>query len=282
MNLPDTLLQLHRQRLEATQLPRWEAYRHARDAGDFWQAARELMPWKKGPFTVRGETLDGEWDCERKWARLSPHLGDLSGQTILDLGCNNGWYMAKLREAGAKRVVGLDPGIANYLQWELLQRERPAHGQEFYLLGVEHLPSLPRSFDSILSLGILYHHRDPFGQLRDLREALQPGGTLFLETIGIPGDGPMALLPPGPYAGMPNVYFLPSLPCLLGMLERSRFVDLQVLATSWDGSAEQRPTPWAPGPSYADVLDPRDPSRTVEGHPAPQRFLVRARRKGGT
>jgi tRNA (mo5U34)-methyltransferase len=43
---------------------------------------------------------------------------------------------------------------------------------------------------------------------------------------------------------------------------------------------EQRPTDWGPGPSYAGALDPSDARKTIEGHPAPERFLVSARSKG--
>jgi tRNA (mo5U34)-methyltransferase len=280
-----TLLSLHRERLAALSAPKFAENRRAletlnpADPDSVWESARGLMPWKKGPFQFFGQELDAEWRCDKKWARLAPHLGNLTGQTVLDVGCNNGWYMQQLRESGAARVVGLDPVGLNWFQWQFLQKLRPDAGQEFYLLGIEDVPALAIKFDTILSLGVLYHHRSPLQQLIDLREGLNPGGTLFLETIGVPGDGPHAYLPADRYANMPNVWFLPTLSCLRIMLERARFTDVEVLSTSWDGVAEQRATPWTTGPSYRDTLSSLDSTKTIEGHPAPERFLLRARRK---
>src|SRR5690606_39729543 len=42
-------------------------------------AARELIPWKKGPFELCGETIDAEWRSDMKWERLAPHLKKLEG-----------------------------------------------------------------------------------------------------------------------------------------------------------------------------------------------------------
>lgn len=286
MKLPPALQALHEERLaELTHNVKYrDAFRileavNPLDRASVLSAARALMPWKKGPFDLGEEIIDGEWDCRRKWQRLVPHLGDLREQLVLDLGCNNGWYMYQLRESGAPRVVGFDPMPLNWMQWRLMQKLRPDPGQEFYLLGVEDLPSLPQSFSMIVSFGVLYHHRNPIQQLLDLREALIPGGTLFLETIGIPGDDSHALLPQERYANMPNVWFLPTLKALTTMLERTRFTQIEVLATQWDGTNEQRATSWMTGPSYRDVLDPLDPEKTLEGHPAPRRFMIKALKK---
>jgi tRNA (mo5U34)-methyltransferase len=279
------LKRLHEARLAALAAPKWEANRRALETLDpaspesVWQSARDLRPWKKGPFQFHGEELDAEWRCDRKWQRLAPHLGDLTGQAVLDVGCNNGWYLPRLRELGAVRAVGIDPVGLNWFQWQFLQKMNPDAGQEFWLLGVEELPAMAAMWDTILCMGVLYHHRSPLLQLVDLREALRPGGTLVLETIGVPGVGPHAYLPGDRYANMPNVWFLPTLECLVTMLNRARFTDVEVISTRWDGPAEQRATAWTTGPSYRDALDPQDPSRTIEGHPAPERFLVRARRK---
>lgn len=285
MNLPPRLSALHAERLLQLSNPKYHGAHRALEAMDagsadsVWSTARALMPWKKGPFAHQGRVLDAEWDCRQKWQRLAPHLGDLSGKRVLDLGCNNGWYMQKLREAHALEVIGFDPMQLNLLQWRWAQALTPDPQQEFYLLGVEDLPDLPASFDVILSFGVLYHHRSPLQQLIDLRESLVPGGTLYLETIGVPGTESNLLLPPDRYANMPNVWFLPTLPALLTMLERTRFTGIEVLATEWGREKEQRSTEWTTGPSYRDVLDPKDPTRTIEGLPAPERFLLKAHRK---
>lgn len=279
MILPDSLRTLHEERLRALEAPKWSNVRAALAGSSVHEKAKALIPWKKGPFALPGFTIDGEWDCQRKWNRLARHLGSIEGATVMDVGCNNGWYMGKLREAGAASVIGFDPGPLNLFQWRFIQSLSPDPAQEFYLLGVEHLIALPSTFDITLCLGVLYHHRDPLQQLIDLRDSLKPGGTLFLETIGVPGNDPTAYLPSDRYALMPNVWFLPTLPCLLSMLERTRYADIEVLSTEWDRGDEQRQTAWSEGPSYLNSLDPHNSSLTIEGHPAPQRFLVKASRK---
>ena len=181
MNLPIELLAIHEQRLQGLNNPKYINGYNAlnsvqpTDQESIWQAAKELMPWKKGPFNFAGTELDGEWNCDLKWQRLKPCLSDLKGKRVLDLGCNNGWYMSRLREHGASEVIGFDPMPLNWMQWQLSQKLYPDPAQEFYLLGVEDLPSLPQAFDAILSFGVLYHHRNPIQQLIDLRESLVPG-----------------------------------------------------------------------------------------------------------
>lgn len=285
MNLPKELVSIHEKRLKDLNNPKYlngfTALSSVKIENNesVWNAAKELMPWKKGPFNFCNQTLDGEWNCDLKWQRLKPALSDLTGKRVLDLGCNNGWYMSRLREQGASEVIGFDPMPLNWMQWKLNQKLYPDTSQEFYLLGVEDLPSLPSAFDAILSFGVLYHHRNPIQQLIDLRESLVPGGTLYLETIGIPGEEEIMLIPKDRYANMPNVWMLPTLSALIVMLERSRFTSIEVISTKWEGVDEQRATEWTTGPSYKDILDPNDSSKTMEGHPAPERFMVKAQRK---
>lgn len=287
MNLPPALLQTHQDRLRSLGNVKYAAAHQALQSFDptveaqTRDAAVKLMPWKKGPFKFGPLEIDGEWDCQQKWQRLAPHLGNLSEKLVLDLGCNNGWYMHQLSQHGAREVVGFDPMPLNWLQWSFTQKLQPHTNEEFYLLGVEDLPSLPSTFDVILSFGVLYHHRSPIQQLLDLRESLVPGGTLFLETIGVSGQGTELFIPSDRYANMPNVWFLPTLNGLKTMLERTRFTEIEVLSTEWGGEAEQRSTQWTTGPSYRDILDPHDPSKTMEGHAAPLRFMLKAKRKKG-
>ena len=285
MKLPLALQAIHDERLAGLSNVKYQAAQQAllnvdpQNQDSIHHTARALMPWKKGPFQLGDCAIDGEWDCRQKWQRLVPHIGNLTDKRVLDLGCNNGWYRNQLRQTGASEVIGVDPMPLNWMQWDLTQKINPDSQQEFYLLGVEDLPALPSAFDIIVSFGVLYHHRSPIQQLVDLRESLVPGGTLFLETIGIPGDDETLLLPTDRYANMPNVWFLPTLKALTTMLRRARFTDVEVLCAEWGGENEQRATDWTTGPSYRDILDPQDPTKTMEGHPAPRRFMVKAAKK---
>jgi tRNA (mo5U34)-methyltransferase len=66
---------------------------------------------------------------------------------------------------------------------------------------------------------------------------------------------------------------------LLLWLQRCGFADAVVLDVTPTTSVEQRRTEWMTFESLPDFLDSADPSRTVEGYPAPVRALVTARRK---
>jgi tRNA (mo5U34)-methyltransferase len=70
---------------------------------------KNLMPWRKGPFSLYGVNIDTEWRSDWKWERVLPHLSDLTGRTILDVGCGSGYHMWRMIGAGAHLAVGIDP-----------------------------------------------------------------------------------------------------------------------------------------------------------------------------
>jgi tRNA (mo5U34)-methyltransferase len=77
---------------------------------------------------------------------------------------------------------------------------------------------------------------------------------------------------------MRNVWFLPATALLVRWLERLGFEAVTAVDHTPTTPAEQRTTAWMPFQSLAEALDPDDPARTVEGHPAPLRALLTARR----
>ena len=246
-----------------------------------WKACEALIPWKKGPFEFESGILDAEWRSDFKWQRFEKHLGDLSGKTILDVGCNNGYFMFEMAKRNPKLVLGIDPIPRLQAQFQLLNKVYKNENLKFELLGVEHCHHFRSMFDVILTMGIIYHHRHPLEQLINLREALVPGGEIILETIGIPGDESYALFPEERYAGMKNIYFIPTLSCTKNWLIKAKFVDVEVIADSDMTTEEQRTTKWNPESfkTLEHALDPTDDTKTVEGHPAPRRFLLKAKRR---
>jgi tRNA (mo5U34)-methyltransferase len=244
--------------------------------------AKELIPWKKGPFKLFGTEIDGEWRSDFKWERLKPDLPKLEGQKILDIGCHNGYFMFRMLEQNPEYVLGIDPVVRTWSQYNFLQHFLQEKKLEYELFGVEHLPYFKQFFDVIFSMGILYHHRNPIQQLIEMRESLRPGGELVLETIAINTEGSYALFPEGRYAQMPNVWFLPTKDCLYNWLKRSRFENIEILHMVPTTPQEQRWTPWCPpgAQSLKDFLDPDDFTLTKEGHPAPYRISLRASKKG--
>lgn len=243
-------------------------------------SAEALIPWKKGPFNLYGEVIDAEWRSDLKWERVERAIGDLTGKSVLDIGCNNGYFMYRLLSKDPKLVLGIDPVVPNLVQFNFLHHLIPDPRLFFEMWGVEHLHYFQQSFDLILSMGIIYHHRNPIEQLIEKRRALRPGGEMIIETIAIPGKESYALFPQDRYAKMRNVWFVPTTTCLKNWIQRARFCDVEVLCESDLTTDEQRLTKWCPPPrqSLEDFLDPNDPQKTIEGHPAPIRVAFKARR----
>ena len=77
---------------------------------------------------------------------------------------------------------------------------------------------------------------------------------------------------------MKGVFFLPTLNTLRHWLQRSRFLDFEIIHSEELSTDEQRTTEWAPIRSLEESLDPNDNSKTVEGYPRAHRFYVRVRK----
>lgn len=238
---------------------------------------RSLHPWRKGPFEIFGIHIDAEWRSDRKWARLAEAIQPLAGRTVLDVGCGNGYYALRMAGAGAARVVGIDPTLRYVVQFAALKHYLSALPVDVLPLAMDDLPGSLRAFDTVFSMGVLYHRRSPLDHLLALRECLRPGGELVLETLVVEGDDQRVLLPPGRYAKMRNVWFLPAVAALEGWLSRCGFSQVRTVDVSATGVDEQRRTDWMQFQSLADFLDPADHSRTIEGLPAPRRALLLAR-----
>nr|WP_318381305.1 tRNA 5-methoxyuridine(34)/uridine 5-oxyacetic acid(34) synthase CmoB [uncultured Enterobacter sp.] len=235
---------------------------------------RNLMPWRKGPFSLYGINIDTEWRSDWKWDRVLPHLSDLTGRTILDVGCGSGYHLWRMIGAGAQLAVGIDPMQLFLCQFEavrkLLGNDQRAH---LLPLGIEQLPAL-NAFDTVFSMGVLYHRRSPLEHLWQLKDQLVKEGELVLETLVIEGDEHAVLVPGDRYAQMRNVYFIPSALALKNWLEKCGFVDVCIADVSVTSLDEQRRTDWMITESLAEFLDPNDRSKTLEGYPAPRRALL--------
>ncbi|SUB70897.1 tRNA (mo5U34)-methyltransferase [Pluralibacter gergoviae] len=242
------------------------------------QLMRNLMPWRKGPFSLYGLNIDTEWRSDWKWDRVLPHLSELTGRTILDVGCGSGYHMWRMIGAGARLAVGIDPTQLFLCQFEavrkLLGGDQRAH---LLPLGIEQMPPL-NAFDTVFSMGVLYHRRSPLEHLLQLKDQLVSEGELVLETLVVDGDENTVLVPGDRYAQMRNVYFIPSAPALKQWLEKCGFVDVKIVDMNITSTDEQRRTEWMTTESLADFLDPDDASKTVEGYPAPLRAVLIAKK----
>lgn len=241
------------------------------------QALRAFIPWRKGPFEVFGIHIDTEWQSQLKWQRVAGAIEPLAGRTILDVGSGNGYYGFRMLEAGAKLVIGIDPHIAYVAQFYALKRFTPKLPLFILPVTLEQLPAPMPHFDSVFSMGVLYHRRAPIEHLLQLRDCLRSGGELVLETLYVDGDEGVSLTPKDRYARMSNVWFVPSINTLVRWLARCRFTDIRVIDESVTTAQEQRKTEWMPFESLADALNPSNPDLTIENYPAPKRVVVIAR-----
>lgn len=268
---PETLDLLHSVSAESSQLSE-------RQRDGIEKLLRNLMPWRKGPYSLYGVHIDTEWRSDWKWERVLPHISPLAGRTILDVGCGSGYHMWRMIGAGAHLAVGIDPMQLFLCQFEavrkLLGNDQRAH---LLPLGIEQLPEL-KVFDTVFSMGVLYHRRSPFDHLLQLRNQLVSGGELVLETLVVEGDERAVLVPGERYAQMRNVWFIPSTAALKSWLEKCGFVDVRIADYSLTSTEEQRRTSWMTSESLAEFLDPQDNSKTVEGYPAPLRAVLVARK----
>lgn len=237
---------------------------------------KQLMPWRKGPYHLFGIHVDCEWRSDFKWDRVLPHLAPLQGRTILDVGCGSGYHMWRMVGEGAKMVVGIDPTELFLCQFEtvrkLLNNDCRAN---LIPLGIEQMQPLA-AFDTVFSMGVLYHRKSPLDHLSQLKNQLVKGGELVLETLVVDGDVNTVLVPTDRYAKMKNVYFIPSVAALINWLEKVGFTNVRCVDVATTTLEEQRKTDWLENESLIDFLDPNDHSKTIEGYQAPKRAVILA------
>ncbi len=234
----------------------------------------KLHPWRKGPFEVCGVHIDTEWRSDWKWDRLKHSIEPLEGRTVLDVGCGNGYHCWRMTGAGANLVIGIEPMLLYVMQYWALGKYLDHNSTWVLPLRMEELPPGLRAFDTVFSMGVLYHRRSPMDHMLELKNALRPGGQLVLETLVTDGGPNQVLVPQGRYARMRNVWFVPSSQALIKWLEKLNFYNIKLVDESPTTIEEQRSTEWMRFESLSNCLDPDDNNLTVEGHPAPKRSII--------
>lgn len=242
-------------------------------------ALMTLQPWRKGPFNYFGVQINSEWRCDLKWQRVKNILTSLKGKSILDVGCGNGYYMLRMLESGAKSVLGVDPTLIFMTQFyaltQSLENKLPTH---LLPLAFEDLPNNMNHFDIIFSMGVLYHRRDPLEHLKRLFSHTRQGGELLLETLIVNHKSNYQLIPEQRYAGMRNVWSVPSPTLIEQWLKQSGYENIQLHNLQTTSIEEQHATAWTKNFSLENFLDPSDASKTIEGHPAPIRAIFSAQK----
>lgn len=245
---------------------------------DLTEKLEDFMPWRKGPWEFKGVHIDTEWHSDWKWERVLPHLSSLEGRKILDIGSGNGYYAYRMAMEGAKFVIGIDPGMLPVMQYTIMKSYTPDVPMWVLPVGIEAMPEQLPYFDTVFSMGVLYHRKSPIDHIMHMKNLLRPGGELVLETIVIDDSYGNVLVPEDRYAKMRNVWFIPSVEMLITWIKRCGLKNVKVADVSTTTIEEQRRTSWSRKVESLEDFLSEDLSKTVEGYPPPQRAVIIAKK----
>jgi tRNA (mo5U34)-methyltransferase len=224
------------------------------------QHIRELGPWfhnlKLGGFQTAPQHFLGDYP-QVKWQRFANALpADLHGQTVLDIGCNGGFYALEMKRRGAARVVGVDSDPV-YLAQARFAAEVSGVELELHQLSVYDVARLGETFDLVLFMGVLYHLRHPLLALdlihehvaRDLLvfQSMQRGSD---QVAPVASDYPFSEIDIFNQPGFPRLHFL----------EQAYAGD----PTNW----------WVPNQACSEALL-RSAGFAIIGHPEEEVFVCR-------
>jgi tRNA (mo5U34)-methyltransferase len=131
---------------------------------DLESRIRALGPWFHnmiiGGVATAPDHFLGDYPAV-KWRAFAHAVpGDLAGRTVLDVGCNAGFYAIEMKRRGADRVVGIDPDDT-YLAQARFAAQAAGVDIDFRRLSVYDVAALGERFDLVLFMGVLYHLRHP-------------------------------------------------------------------------------------------------------------------------
>lgn len=118
-----------------------------------------------------------------KWKHIESAIPkDLSGASILDIGCNGGFYSIQMKRRGADRVLGIDVD-ERYLNQGRYAAKTLGLEIEFERRSVYEVASLEGQFDFVIFMGVLYHLRYPLFALDNVIKKIAPGGKMLFQTM---------------------------------------------------------------------------------------------------
>jgi tRNA (mo5U34)-methyltransferase len=207
---------------------------------------QSLGPWfhniELGGVATAPEHYLGDYP-QNKWRQFNHALPvDLSGASVLDIGCNGGFYAIEMKRRGAERVLGIDFD-QDYLDQAEFAAEVNGLDIEFRQLSVYEVASLQERFDIVLFLGVLYHLRHPLLALDLIRahvvkdlfvfQSMQRGDPSvepvapdygFFDKAPFDAPGyPRLHFIESAFAGDPTNWWVPNRACVEAMLRASGF-----------------------------------------------------------
>ena len=162
---------------------------------DLEQTISDLGPWfhnlridgvETAPEHFLGDFPDSKW---RRFRDALPE--DLEGRSVLDIGCNSGFYALRMKERNAGRVVAIDSD-PRYLRQAEFAIDRSPHDIELRQMSVYDLPRLGERFDLVIFMGVFYHLRHPLLALDLIHEHVADDMMLFQSLQrGSPAEAPV-------------------------------------------------------------------------------------------
>lgn len=181
-----------------------------RDLGE-WFHNIDLGGVQTAPQHALGDYPTCKW---RHFSHCIPQ--DLAGKTVLDIGCNGGFYALEMKRRGAARVLGIDEDDG-YLAQARFAAEVHELDIEFQRMSVYDVAALGERFDLVLFMGVLYHLRYPLLALDLLAEHVVGDQLLFqsmlrgsLAVRDVDEDYPFAERRPFDDASWPKLHFVES------------------------------------------------------------------------
>ncbi len=198
-----------------------------------------------------------------KWRNFRQSIpDDLSGKTVLDVGCNGGFYSLQMKQRGASRVVSIDSDPV-YLKQAQFAAEATEYDIEFCLLDVYNVAQLKEKFDIVLFMGVLYHLRYPLLALDLLYEHVVKDTLVFQSMIR--GSRTVATLKENYPFSETEVFQREGFP-VMHFVER-RYADDP---TNW----------WVPNRACVEAML-RSAGFEIVEHPEEEIFICRKRRRNG-
>jgi tRNA (mo5U34)-methyltransferase len=210
------------------------------------QRIHELGPWfhnlQLGGVQTAPEHFLGNYP-EVKFASFRHVIpNDLSGMTVLDIGCNAGFYSMEMKRRGAARVLGIDTD-ERYLRQARFAAKINEMDVEFLRLAVWDIAKLRERFDLVIFMGVLYHLRHPLLALDLIHEHVARDRMLFQsmqrgsrEVLAVDADYDFNAEAPFDEPGYPKMHFIeqcyshdetnwwvPNRACVEAMLRSSGF-----------------------------------------------------------
>lgn len=210
------------------------------------QKIESLGPWfhnlrLNGVHTAPNHFLGDYPEC--KFAGFRHALpADLKGWTVLDIGCNAGFYSLEMKRRGADRVVAIDSD-EHYLKQARFAAQIEGAEIEFIRMSIWDIASLGEKFDLVLFMGVLYHLRHPLLALDLIHEHVARDWMLFQsmqrgskEIASVDEDYDFNAPAPFDKSGFPKMHFIeqryahdetnwwvPNRACVEAMLRSSGF-----------------------------------------------------------